>query len=325
MKALVTGAYGFVGTYLMRQLLSSGCTVVAAGRIADRDASLFSAEFASQVASESLDIMDWENCSSLMSRVQPDVVYHLAANAFVPSCEQDFAGALAVNVAGTGNVVRALHENCPGSRFVFISSAEVYGKVAHQDLPIHEQVSPRPNNNYSLSKLMAEEVCQRYARYGKIAVGIARPFNHLGRRQSKSFVASSFAHQLAQIAIGAVPPVVEVGNLSAERDFSDVRDIVRGYCLLAEKLTPKENADAKVYNFCSGIPHAISHILDTLIAISDQAVEVRSDPERMRPSEVPLLFGSSEKARLELGWEPQYSLAEALAEVYADAKSATKE
>jgi GDP-4-dehydro-6-deoxy-D-mannose reductase len=195
----------------------------------------------------------------------------------------------------------------------------VYGRISANELPITEQTATRPNNNYSLSKLMAEEVCQRYARYGKIAVGIARPFNHLGRRQSVSFVASSFAHQLALIATGKKSAVVEVGNLAAGRDFSDVRDVVRGYCLLAEHIKVAPEQQAEVYNFCSGKPVAIATLLKELISISGLNVELREVADRMRPSEVPSLFGSAQKAHDYLGWEPTYSLRDTLTEVYKHA------
>jgi GDP-4-dehydro-6-deoxy-D-mannose reductase len=245
----------------------------------------------------------------LLQRVEPDVVYHLAGIAFVPEAESNFDKTLQVNVGGTAHIARycSLLESKPA--LLFISSAEVYGHVQPHELPTREENPLRPANNYSLSKRMAELVVERYGRQGGFRYAIARPFNHIGPRQDPRFVTSNFALQLARVARGLTPPVLEVGNLEARRDFSDVRDIVRGYRRIA---TGHEG----VFNLGSGRSVSIQEILDTLIEISGCKVKIRQDPERMRGPEVAELYGSIDRVRDVCGWTPEIPLRTSLEDIY---------
>lgn len=301
MRALVTGASGFVGQHLVHHLLSCGDEVIGAIK-PGQSASL-------PIEQIPLDVTDSKSVLYLVGDVKPDVIYHLAGIAFVPSAEEDFSQALLVNVGGTNNVFRAAHLLDRGIKVIFVSSAEVYGRVTPKDIPVNESVPFRPANNYSLSKRMAELVADRYLNAGQISGVIMRPFNHIGAGQSNQFVASSFAWQLSQIAKGKREAVIKVGNLTPKRDFSDVRDIVSAYRLAAEK-------GSGVYNLGSGKAFEIQEILDTLIQISGLDVKIEQDPSRMRPSEVPTLYVDNSKAKQELGWTPMYSLKESLQEVY---------
>jgi GDP-4-dehydro-6-deoxy-D-mannose reductase len=302
MRVLVVGAAGFVGQYLIRYLHEHGDEVFGTsldGRV----------EGLPPGRGVKLEITDPHECGDVIQRVKPEVVYHLAGIAFVPEAEADLSRTLQVNVAGTANVVRHCHLLNQGVAVLFVSSAEVYGQVPPHALPIGEETELRPANNYSLSKRMAELVVERYGRMGALRCTIARPFNHIGPGQDNRFVASNFAYQLASIALKRSPPILEVGNLEARRDFSDVRDIVKAYRRIAE-------SGVGIYNLGSGVPRSIQSVLDTLIQVSGLQVEVRQDPARMRGPEVLELYSSNQKAWRECGWKPSISFEQSLEDVY---------
>jgi GDP-4-dehydro-6-deoxy-D-mannose reductase len=256
-----------------------------------------------------VDITAQSEVEAAIKAARPDVVYHLAGISFVPEAEDDFAKVLAVNVGGTSHIAHQCAALDQPVSLVFVSSAEVYGKVTPAQLPITEATPVHPANNYSLSKRMAELVVERYGRSGALRCSIVRPFNHIGPGQDKRFVTASFALQLALIAHGKARPVLRVGNLDARRDFSDVRDIVRGYRLIA-------GIGGGTYNIGSGASHSVQEVLDSLIKLSGLSVEIERDPTRMRPSEVPEVYGSYRSLNDASGWEPQYSLEQSLKDVY---------
>jgi GDP-4-dehydro-6-deoxy-D-mannose reductase len=263
----------------------------------------------SRVKTVALDIRDRAACAQIVQEFRPEIIFHLAGISFVPEAEKDFDRALDINVGGTYNMFRACQDlNLPAT-VVFISSAEIYGKVRPEDLPLRETLLSKPQTNYSLSKIMGESICHRFALDGVVRPVVIRAFNHIGVGQNNVFVCSSFAEQLAAIAKKKAPPVIRVGNLEAKRDFVDVRDIARGYRLAALK-------GSGTYNLCSGKSYSIRDILDTLIEISGVKVTIECDPTRMRPSDVPEIRGSFDKAKCELGWEPHHSLRETLKAVY---------
>jgi len=299
-RALVIGANGFVGRHLVAHLKDSGDEVYRAG---------LRAPDSGEADCLAVDITDPRSVRAVIHEVKPDVTYHLAGIAFVPEAEEDFDRVLRINVSGTANVARQCHLLEKKSALVFVSSAEVYGTVLEGDLPISEATPIKPGNNYSLTKRMAEMVIERYAGAGRLTCCIVRPFNHIGPGQDSRFVTANFALQLARIAHGKAEPVLRVGNLDAKRDFSDVRDIVRGYRLLGQ-------GAGGVFNLGSGRAHSVQMVLDTLIELSQLRVEVTRDPARMRPSEVPELYGSYEKARQACGWNPQIALRQSLHDVY---------
>lgn len=301
MRALVIGAAGFVGKHIVEHLLEQGDQVFA-GTLKEPIPQLPNSTF-------SVDITDAASTAELIQRTRPDVVYHLAGISFVPEAEAHFDKTLLVNVGGTANVLRQAHLYSKDTKVIFVSSAEVYGQVKQGDLPIRENTPLRPANNYSLSKRMAELVAERYVRQGALKCTIVRPFNHIGPGQDARFVASSFAQQLACIALGKSPAVLRVGNLEARRDFSDVRDIVRAYRMLA-------NGPGGVFNLGSGVPRSIQSLLDTLIRVSGVAVRIEQDPDRMRGPEVPELFTSFAKAEAAVGWKPAIPFERSLEEIY---------
>ncbi len=306
MRVLVTGACGFVGGYLSRHLVDSGDQVTGTFL---HDPPPSHPSWQLPITRVALDVTDGNACTDLINRVRPEVVFHLAGIAFVPEAEENFDRVLKINVGATNNLARACHILQIKTAFVFISSAEVYGRITPKDLPISEQVAPNPANNYSLTKLMAEMVTHRYEQGGFVRSVIARPFNHIGPGQDPRFVSSNFARQLAAISLGLAPAEIRVGNLEARRDFSDVRDIVRGYRLLAER-------GRGVYNLGSGRAVSVQEVLDTLIEISGLQVQVTHDQARMRAAEVPEIYGSYSKAEAELGWRPEISLRESLKSIF---------
>lgn len=303
MRALVTGACGFVGGYLVRRLVESGDAVVGT-TLPGLPARTYACE------TMPLDVTDPEACRRAVREIAPDVVYHLAGMAFVPEAESDFARALAINVGGPDNIIRACVESGRPATVLVVSSADLYGRIAAADLPLSETTIIRPANNYGLTKALAELVPARYAAASQVRTVIARPFNHIGPGQNERFVTSNFARQIALIAAGKAEPILRVGNLDARRDFTDVRDIVAGYQLAALK-------GRGTYAFCSGAAVSIRSILEKLISIAGVEVTIELDPARLRPSDTPELYGSFAKAERELGWRPKMTLDQTLADIYA--------
>jgi GDP-4-dehydro-6-deoxy-D-mannose reductase len=301
MRALVTGAGGFVGRYLVTHLQTHGDEVLGitlpdSGRDMPCETDCF-------------DILDLEACRRVISSFRPNVIYHLAGIAFVPEAEEDFQKALNINVMGTNNIFRVTHLLDLECKIIFISSAEVYGKITPSQLPITEDTPLAPANNYSLSKAMAELVAKRYSVSGKVSHVTVRPFNHIGPGQDSRFAVSNFARQLAQIKQKRMPPQISVGNLDARRDFTDVRDIVRAYRLAAVK-------GKGIYNFASGRSISVRSILDLLITVSGLNVEIKQDPSRIRPIEIPELYADITKAKNELGWQPEFEIRDTLQDIY---------
>lgn len=295
MRALVTGASGFAGKHLISHLLSAGDEVTA-GDLAP--------------GADLLDVSDAASCRRVLEAARPEAVYHLAGMAFGPDAERDFSRALTVNVLGVYNVLQACRELELKCRVLVISSSEVHGRIAPGMLPLTEAQAPLPGNNYGLSKAMAElAACRFGAVRGGLEPVVIRAFNHIGPGQRPDFVVASFAQQLAEIARGRREAVLKTGNLEARRDFTDVRDIVRGYRLAAL-------AGGGPYNLCSGRAVSIRGILEGLIEISGVQVRLEADAQRMRPSETPEIIGSNEKAGRELGWKPEIELRQSLRDIY---------
>jgi GDP-4-dehydro-6-deoxy-D-mannose reductase len=307
MRALVTGGSGFVGQHLIRHLVACSDSVTATFQSSERHWSLPQIP---SVAWQELNIADAALFRSFLRDNSFDVVYHLAGMAFVPEAEEHFDRALAVNVGGTHTLFDTVSRKKSPPRVIVVSSAEVYGAISPEHLPLREDAPCRPANNYSLTKRMAELVVERY---GTVSSAVMRPFNHIGPQQNERFVAPNFALQLARIAAGRSEPTLKVGNLDARRDFTDVRDIVRAYRLAAVWL---ENNQRGLFNLGSGSARPVQEILDTLISVSGVKVTKMPNPERMRPSEVPEVWADISRARSLLKWSPEYSLIDTLTDVY---------
>jgi len=301
---MVTGSHGFAGRHLVARLLADGHEVIGLVRAADADPERLPHEVA--------DLLDDEAVRQAVERVRPEVIYHLAAASSAGASLRAPLPTLSTNLLGTATVLHAALAISPSPRVVNVTSSEVYGAPTDGQ-PLTETSPTEPRNPYGVSKLAAHHLAMQLHRTAGLDVVEARPFNHLGPGQRLGFVAPDFASQVAAIAAGQREPVIRVGDLSAERDFSDVRDIVDGYVALAE-----HGVSGEVYHLCSGRPTSIREILDTLIERSGVQVAVEPDPERLRPNEVPRVVGSFEKVRRLCGWTPRRGLAETLGEVLAE-------
>jgi len=307
-RALITGVAGFAGSHLAEHLLEKGWEVSG---IEPPGVSLRNIEkIAQRIRLEQCDVLHPSHIETVLGTLKPDTVFHLAAVAFVPSAEQAPQEAFDANAKGVINLLEGCRKIIPGARIILISSAEVYGKAGTGDLPITEAQPTAPANFYALTKLCAEEAARWYHRVHSINVVILRPFNHIGPRQSPHFVTSSFAQQIAEIESGKRQPVIEVGNLDAARDFTDVRDMVRAYCLAAERCAPGD-----MYNICSGYAHVIREILEMLLSLSNARIGVRQDPKRLRKSEIPVMIGDYSRFHGATGWKPEHDLNSTLEDI----------
>lgn len=307
MRALVTGASGFVGRYLVSALRREGADVTHCAGPHD--------EYQHDCV---IDLADIQTIRYALETYRPTAIFHLAAQTFVPTSLRTPMETYDANTMGTARVAQAVRDYTgePRPRIVFASSAEVYGARAENDYPLRETLDPRPVNPYGASKAAAEAILLGESRSFGLDVVIARTFNLIGPGQDEHFAVPSFAAQLARIAAGG-PPQLLVGNLRAARDFLDVRDAVNAYVALA-----RDGESGEIYNVCSGTAVPIRDVLRELITIAHVPVEVREDPRRARGSDSPLSVGDPSKIRARTGWEPKIALSRSLRDVYENAQRA---
>ena len=308
MRVLVTGVSGFVGGHLAEHLAGEGDLVVglsASGRWPGELAHL-----AGRVRIEACDLADAEaGLADLVARKQPEVIYHLAAQANPQASLADPHGTWALNLGGALNLLEAVKTSGRKPRVVLVGSGVCYGNPPPERMPVAEDCPLRPNNPYSASKAAADLLgIQHYLAHGTDVV-MVRPFNHAGPRQSATYVLSALARQVAEVEAG-IKSRVEVGNLDVVRDFTDVRDVVRGYRLLAER-----GAAGEVYNLGSGRGTRLADALELLTVQARAPIEVYVDPARVRPVDQPLLVADPSKLCAATAWEPQYSIAQTMADM----------
>lgn len=303
-KAFITGISGFAGSFLADLLLTEGLEVH--GTHISPDTKNIE-QIHDRVHLHRVDLLEKEKVQKCISEVQPDMVYHLAA---LTSPAESFSNPEAVfinNVTAQIHLLEALRLSANTPRIMIISSAEVYGIVNSSDLPISETVELRPGSPYAVSKIAQDYLgLQYFLSYGMDIIRV-RPFNHIGPRQSASFVVSSFAKQIAEAEKSKNGKEILVGNLDAKRDFTDVRDMVRAYSILAQK-----GKSGEVYNIGSGLSYKISDILGKLVSLSYEKIETKIDPSRMRPSDVPDIRSDNTKIKNETNWEPSIPLDQTL-------------
>ncbi len=291
MRALITGVGGFVGPHLVRELRRSTDWAVF-GLCRQRGAG---EGYTPLVA----DLLDRERVARAVADVAPTHVFHLAAQSHVPTSNEDAGGTLTNNIVGQINLLDACRALPEPPRVLIVGSAEEYGLAEPGEMPLREDQPFRPTNPYAVSKVAQDLLGWQYFVAHGLPVVRARPFPHIGPGQSDRFAVAAFARQVAEIEAGRREPVVRVGNLEAQRDFLDVRDVVRAY-----RLALTRGAPGAVYNIGSGVAVRMRAVLDRLLALSPAAVEVAIDPSRLRPSDVPLLVADSGALRAATGWRP---------------------
>jgi GDP-4-dehydro-6-deoxy-D-mannose reductase len=289
MRALITGGKGFVGQWLAAHLKDCGDDVV--------------------VIDIETDVADGAALRRVMTEVVPDAVYHLAAMTHVGESWENPSQVLRVNVLGTAEVLAAARTLGSSVRVLVVSSAEVYGVVTPEQLPLREDTPTKPASPYAASKLAAEAVAlQAWRGFGQPVV-VVRPFNHIGPGQSPNFFVPALAKRIVEARRSGARSL-PVGNLTTRRDFTDVRDVVVAYRLLVER-----GESGTVYNVCSGRDVAMSEVARELLELSGAELTLETDPSLLRPVDVPVLRGSAELLTAATGWEPRIPLATTLADV----------
>jgi len=306
---LITGITGFVGSHMAEHALAQGAQVFGSSRWRSKTENI--EHLRSQVTLIESDLRDFASVRALVERVEPTHVAHLAAQSFVGASWQTPAETLTTNILAQVNLLEAIRAVGVAPRFLCTGSSDEYGMVHEDELPIRETNPLRPLSPYAVSKVTQDVMGYQYFRSYGLPIVRARAFNHEGPRRGDVFVTSNFAKQVAEIEAGLREPVVYVGDLKPRRDFSDVRDIVRGYWLLLERGEPGE-----VYNLCSGRSWPIQRVLDFLLEQSTvKGIEVKVDAARFRPSDVMILEGDPSKIERATGWKDAIPFEQTLEEL----------
>lgn len=297
MKALIIGGGGFVGPYLVEHLAKDlGCEVTVTKT--EREVLSFS-----DATIENLDILDVEQIVSLLQKIRPDYIFHLAAQSSVSVSWKNPGLTIDVNIKGSVNVLDAVRKLDYKPRVLLIGSGEEYGHIREGECPIVEDNALRPGNIYAATKSCQNMIGRIYSEAYDMDVMMVRAFNHIGPNQTPLFVVADFCKQVAEIEKGLREPVMYVGNLSAKRDFTDVRDVVKAYGLLVQK-----GQKGETYNVGRGNAISIRELLDKILALSTKSIEVKVDTEKLRPVDVPIIEPDVTKINEATGWMPEISL-----------------
>lgn len=295
-KGLVIGAAGFVGSYLIDEMRACGMDAYATKlpheRMEHAQANIYD-----------LDILDKEAIVALLLEVRPDYIFHLAAQSSVGLSWKNPGLTVDVNIKGSINVMDAVRELYYKPRVLLIGSGEEYGHIRPGETPIKEDNLLRPGNIYAATKACQNMIGSIYAQAYDMQLMMVRSFNHIGPGQAPMFVVSDFCKQVAEIEKGLREPVMYVGNLAAKRDFTDVRDVVRAYVKLIGQGVPGET-----YNMGSGHAVEIRKVLDMIISLSEKEIRVETDPNKIRPVDVPIIEADITKLHELTGWEPRIGL-----------------
>ncbi len=309
-RAFITGIAGFAGSYLAEELLTEGFEVL--GSLYGNESTRNIEAFGNSLKLYPLDILEPDHCRKLITQLKPDYIFHLAALASVGQSFEKERAFFRVNFEGTVNVLEAARQIPRLKAFLFVSSADVYGAFSPKGKTLTEEQPFNPISPYGISKAAAERTALYYHRSYGLPVIVARSFNHSGPKQDDGFVIPAFSKQIASIEAGFQPPVVKTGDLSARRDLSDVRDIVRGYRLAVTVGQP-----GQVYQFCSGRSVSIQKVLDLLLTMSSGRIKQKIDRAKLRKSDIPVLRGSNRKATQKLGFKTRYKLRDTLLDTLA--------
>lgn len=288
----VTGATGFVGRHFLKLVRSTG-------------------DFAVSEVPAGFDLRDGQEVERAVAALpsMPDAVLHLAAQSNVPQSFAEPEATFDVNFLGTLRLLRALRQSGFRGRFLFVGTADAYGLVPDDELPVDENRPLRPRNPYAVSKTAAEALVYQWSQTEGLDAVMARPFNHIGPGQDDRFAVGGFARQVAEVALGMREPTIEVGDIQVTRDFTDVRDVVRAYLALIV-----QGERGHVYNIGSGAEVRLSEVLDRLIRLANIEMRVVSNPRLMRPAEQRRMRADTRHIRKTVGWQPSFSLDETLAD-----------
>jgi len=306
--AFITGITGFAGSHLAELLLKKGYKVHGLCRWRSRAENI--EHIKEKLRLIEADLLDLNSLQRAMMDVRPDLIFHLAAQSFVPASWTSPAATLEINVTGSCNLFEAIRAAKINPVIQIACSSEEYGLVRKNEVPIKEDNPLRPLSPYGVSKVAMDYLGYQYFKSYGLKIIRTRAFNHTGPRRGDVFVCSSFAKQIAEIEAGTKKPILLVGNLEATRDFTDVRDMVRAYLVAVLKARPGE-----VYNIAQGKGIKIKEVLAKLLSMSKVKINVRKDPARMRPSDVPILIGNADKFRKATNWQPQIDFDKTLKDI----------
>ncbi len=307
MKVLITGVGGFAGSHLADYVLNNNLAeVFGIMRDAEKNENIRSHE--KSIRLYECDIVDFQSIFRVLKEVKPDIIFHLAGQAFVPSSFEHTAETFKVNVIAPINIFEAVKAIDIAPRIVVVTSGEVYGETAGLPEVHTERSIPHPVNPYAASKTSIDYIAQTYKTYEGLNIVIARPFNHTGPRQKPSFVCSSLARQISIAQKNNTPPVIQIGNIKPRRDFTDVRDVVRAYWLLGAVSNDKDF----IFNVCSGNVFSIEEIIRMYETISGAKFELHVEEKRLRGYDIQLLAGSNELLRHATGWQPEIPIQQTL-------------
>ena len=307
MRALITGISGFVGSHLAEYLLEHTDWHVA-GTVYGPEENI--EQLRDRLELYPAELSELETVTSILEQAKPDYIFHLAAQPLVSLSRRDPWGTLAINIRLQLNILEAVARLESAARILVVGSSEEYGLVRPDELPIKETNPLRPTSPYAVSKVAQDMLGLQYHLSHQLFTVRVRSFNHIGPRQRLGFVAPDFASQIAEAEAGLREPVIQVGNLTPQRDFSDVRDVVRGYHLL---ITQGEAGE--VYNLGSEQARSVRELLETLIAMARIPITVEQDPERLRPTNVPVIVADCTRIREQTGWRPTIPFEDSLQDV----------
>jgi GDP-4-dehydro-6-deoxy-D-mannose reductase len=312
MRVLITGITGFAGSHLADYILQNHPQAKVFGLVRWRSRMENILHIQNRIRLIEADLKDMASLKRCLAEVKPDLIFHLAAQSFVPTSWKCPAETFAINALGQINLFEAVLSLGMSPKIHIAGSSEEYGLVNSDEVPMKETNPLRPLSPYAVSKVAQDLLGWQYFKSYGLKVVRTRGFNHTGPRRGEVFICSNFAKQIVEIEKKKKKPLLQVGNLEAKRDFTDVRDMVRAYWLCLEK-----GEEGDVYNIGTGKTYSMKEILTMLLSISGIDVKIEIDPHRLRPSDVPVLLSDSSKFRKITGWEPEVPIHQSLEDLLA--------
>lgn len=310
MKILITGIGGFAGSHLA-DYITSNVNASVYGILRDTEKNDNIKHLTDKLELFHCEIGEFQPVFRVIKEVKPDIIFHVAGQAFVPSSFEFAAETFRTNVIGTINIFEAVKACEINPRIIVVTSGEVYGETFGLPALHSEQSVPRPVNPYAASKTSVDYIAQTYKNYEGLNIVIARPFNHTGPRQRANFVCSSIAKQISEIKKNNSAPILKVGNIQARRDFTDVRDIVRGYWMLSQI----DNKNNFIFNLCSGNIFSIEEIIKLFEKISGMEFQLNVEAKRLRGYDIQLLAGNASAITHSVGWKPNIQFQQTLTDL----------